>query len=113
MAARNTASLLKNNILVINCGSSSIKFQVIDPITRCLSINGIAERLNTPKAIIKLKELNKPKNTIDISKNNDHRSVFDKIFQDIIINDKFDIKAVGHRVVHGGEHFKVSFCPKI
>jgi hypothetical protein len=55
-AARTGKSLLKNNnILVVNCGSSSIKFQVIDPITKCLSINGIAERLNTPKAVIKLK----------------------------------------------------------
>merc|ERR1711971_335633 len=109
-AARTAKSLLKNNnILVVNCGSSSIKFQVIDPITKCLSVNGIAERLNTPKAVIKLKEWNQPKTTIDIRKTNDHKSVFDKIFQDIFHeNGKFNIKAIGHRVVHGGDYFKTS-----
>ena len=99
-------SILKNKILVVNCGSSSIKFQVIDPVTKCLSINGIAERLNTPKAVIKLKEINKPKTTIAIDKKNDHKSVFDRIFQDII-SDQSGIIGVGHRVVHGGDYFKV------
>ena len=106
MAAK--TAMLRNNILVVNCGSSSIKFQVVDPVTKCLSISGIAERLNTPKAVIKLKELNKAKTTIAIGKKNDHKSVFDKIFQDII-SDTSGIIGVGHRVVHGGDYFKVWF----
>ena len=59
------------------------------------------------RAIIKVKELDQPKTTIDISHENDHKSVFDRIFQDIIHDMKFEIKAVGHRVVHGGDYFKV------
>ena len=58
-------------------------------------------------------EWNQPKTTIDISKTNDHKSVFDKIFQDIFHeNGKFNIKAIGHRVVHGGDYFKVNTYKK-
>ena len=91
-------------ILVINCGSSSIKFQIVDPTSRLQSIDGIAERIGTPKGQIKIKAKGSPKKIIDVG-NIDHRDAFDKIF-DIIGN--VDVQAVGHRVVHGGDYFASS-----
>ena len=94
-----------NNILVINCGSSSVKFQIIDPVDKCTKISGIAERLDTPKAVIKFKsQYIYNKQTIPIE-NFNHKKTCDQIYD--LIKD-FDIKAIGHRVVHGGEKFKRS-----
>ena len=97
-----------NNILVINCGSSSVKFQIIDPlIPEIQKISGIAERLSTPKAFIKLKivqDSSTKKQTIPIE-NSNHKVACDHIYE--LIKD-YDIKAIGHRVVHGGKNFKKS-----
>merc|ERR1712150_395493 len=94
-----------NNILVINCGSSSVKFQIINPSTpEIQKISGIAERLATPKAFIKLKVQDNKKQTIPIE-NSNHKVACDHIYE--LIKD-YDIKAIGHRVVHGGKNFKKS-----
>ena len=70
----NTINNNTNNILVINCGSSSVKFQIIDPlIPEVQKISGIAERLSTPKAFIKLKiaqDSSTKKQTIPIENSN-------------------------------------------
>ena len=47
------------NIFVINCGSSSIKFQVINPTSKTVWLNGMVERLGSPGAKIKAKYPNK------------------------------------------------------
>ena len=73
-----------NNILVINCGSSSVKFQIIDPlIPEVQKISGIAERLSTPKAFIKLKiaqDSSTKKQTIPIE-NSNHKVACDHIYE--------------------------------
>ena len=94
---------MATKILVINCGSSSVKFQVVEPLTKIQRINGIAERLSTPKASIKWK-IEGHKETLQIP-NFSHKMAFDNIF-DIVKN--FEIGGVGHRVVHGGSYFKNS-----
>ena len=99
------ASKTAKNILVINCGSSSIKFQIIDPLTKIRRINGIAERLATPKAQLKIQEPNLPKTTLKLG-SADHRTALDNIFEKLNENHKF--AAIGHRVVHGGDYFKNS-----
>lgn len=100
------------NILVINCGSSSIKFQIIDPISKTKILNGIAERIGTPKAVIKLKREDNKKENYDIG-NANHKITFDKISD--LITGKYQIKAVGHRVVHGGIFFQnsVKICDEV
>ena len=45
----------RSNIFVVNCGSSSIKFQILEPDTTKLKLTGIAERIGTPSARIKYK----------------------------------------------------------
>ena len=76
-----TLGNINNNILVINCGSSSVKFQIIDPLRpEIQKISGIAERLATPKAFIKLKVQDHKKQTIPIE-NSNHKVVCDHIYE--------------------------------
>ena len=74
---------MATKILVINCGSSSVKFQVFEPLTKIQRINGIAERLSTPKASIKWK-IEGHKETLQIP-DFSHKMAFDNIF-DIVKN---------------------------
>ena len=94
---------MATRILVLNCGSSSVKFQVVEPLTKVQKINGIAERLNTPKAQLKWKSEGS-KETLKIP-DFSHQKAFDNIFE-IVKN--FEISGIGHRVVHGGKYFKKS-----
>ena len=77
-----TLGNINNNILVINCGSSSVKFQIIDPLRpEIQKISGIAERLATPKAFIKLKvQDDHKKQTIPIE-NSNHKVACDHIYE--------------------------------
>ncbi|MFQ5677001.1 MAG: acetate/propionate family kinase [bacterium] len=109
------------NILVLNCGSSTVKFQIIktdlDLIQTdqdlCLA-SGILERIGS-HGLITFQADGQPKVRMDAPLH-DHRVAIDKILRWIIspdsnisdINSLSDIDAVGHRVVHGGERFRVS-----
>lgn len=87
-------------VFVLNCGSSSIKFQLIEPESGSVHLKGLAENLNTSRARIKWdggeKELN----------GGDYGEALGEILK--LLGDK-NIIAVGHRVVHGGE----SFCSSV
>ena len=97
------------NILVINFGSSSIKYQLIKMPNRDVICNGQVERIGLEDAKIHYEtKLNKIIKTEPIL---DHKSGFEKVagmlLDDkvgVIANEK-DIHAVGHRVVHGGSTF--------
>lgn len=106
------------NILVLNSGSSSVKFQVINTDLTQIRDNadtrlasGIIERIGS-ESIISFKAEGQPtlKQTAPMR---DHKMAVDKIVKWIIgkdtkingINGLSDIHAVGHRVVHGGEKF--------
>ncbi|MFI3177303.1 MAG: acetate kinase [Eubacteriales bacterium] len=100
------------NILVINCGSSSLKFQLIDSSTESEVAKGICERIGidgflsyqaTGKDKIK-KDLPMPNHTVAIQYVLE--SLTDSDNGVIISLD--EIAAVGHRVVHGGELFQES-----
>lgn len=88
--------------LVINAGSSSIKFQVFDDETSILS--GICEEIGLDNSRIKIK-FGKNKETIDIKLNN-HKESLEKVLE--ILKEKNLLKGLAkviHRVVHGGEKF--------
>lgn len=80
-------------ILVINCGSSSLKFQVVG---KNIDLKGLIERIGSSEAIL---TLNGQKSSIAAL---DHRQAFKAILPNLPLA---DITAVGHRVVHGGEKF--------
>jgi len=90
-------------ILVINTGSSSIKYQLFDMRNESVISSGIAEKIGEDLGILTHKR--NDKKTIIKQKFIDHKSAF-HIIEKLLI-DK-DISAVGHRVVHGGEKFSGS-----
>lgn len=102
-------------ILVINTGSSSIKYQLFDMATEAVLAMGVAEKINEEEAGLSHKTCtDKGTGTEKILRGIriDHREGLEKIAElltdpeDGIIRDKSEISAVGHRVVHGGEAFQ-------
>lgn len=97
-------------VLVLNCGSSSLKFAVIDAVNGDEIISGLAECFNLPDARIKWKIAGK-KGATNLPANSAHSQAISYIVEEIIkkedgLAEKF--AAVGHRVVHGGEKFTES-----
>ena len=98
------------NVLAINAGSSSLKFQLIEMPEEKVSAIGLVERIGLADSIFQIEVDGKEDKTVqDIP---DHE-VAVKMLLDALINtgviQSFDeIDAVGHRVVHGGEHFSDS-----
>jgi acetate kinase len=99
--------------LVINCGSSSVKYQLIDTETREKICSGLVERIGAVTAIIK-HEVRDQKPIKITQPVEDHVTAL-KAIMDFLLSPESevvqsidDIKAVGHRVVHGGETFKDS-----
>ncbi|OZU89713.1 acetate kinase [Virgibacillus indicus] len=99
-----------NNVLAINAGSSSLKFQFIQMPDENVLAKGLIERIGLNDSVFTL-EVNdqKEKQIEDIP---DHEVAVKKLLNGLIssgIIKSFDeIDAVGHRVVHGGEHFSDS-----
>ncbi len=96
-------------VLVINCGSSSVKFQLINMSNEKVLASGIAERLELSQPFIKFKFINK--NFTKEYDTLDHNTAISEILDIVthgqfgVISNKNEISAVGHRVVHGAEHF--------
>ena len=100
------------NILVLNCGSSSIKYKLIEIKANKVLAEGGIEKIGLPDAFIKFKFGNeKIQQDLDI---NDHVGAIKSILDNLTskeygcIKDFKEIDAVGHRVVHGGEKFNKS-----
>lgn len=94
-------------ILVLNCGSSSLKFSVMNPENGDEPFKGVAERLVGEQGEITFKTANGGKKTIAIPAS--HQSALDAIVAELKSENLFQsIKAIGHRVVHGGEFFSAS-----
>ncbi len=100
-------------ILVINCGSSSVKYQLIETEDERILCSGLAERIGAIKSIVKHEVTGKEpvKRVLDLK---DHSEALKEILEFIsipeneVISSLEEIQAVGHRVVHGGEMFKDS-----
>jgi acetate kinase len=98
------------NILVLNCGSSSVKYQLIEADNRKTLTRGSVERIGMTGATLSNKRHDGDEIRIagDIL---DHTIAIEYILAVLlsrnhgVINDKSDIHAIGHRVVHGGESF--------
>ncbi len=100
-------------ILVLNCGSSSIKYQFIDTDTQVALAKGQVERIGMSSAILTHKPQGKDKIRI-VGEILDHTIAIEYVIAVLlspnhgVIKDKSEIDAVGHRVVHGGEDFSGS-----
>ncbi len=99
-------------ILVINSGSSSLKFQLLDMTNEHLLVSGLVERIGIDGSRLVLKK-DSDKYTLDRDlKNHDEALSF---VLETLVDDKYsiissleEINAVGHRVVHGGEEYTES-----
>ena len=106
---------MKNDmkILVLNCGSSSIKYALYNMDTKEVMTSGGAERVGLDGAFVKVKLANGEKKQImhDIPEHTEGVKFIFSLLTDPeigVINDLKEIDAVGHRMVHGGEKFNKS-----
>ncbi|NLK52813.1 MAG: acetate kinase [Syntrophomonadaceae bacterium] len=101
------------NVLVVNCGSSSIKYQVVDMETKDTLASGLVDRVGIPGTVLTHKPEGKEKTVIEKDLP-DHTAGMQLVLDTLVnpdygvVKDLGEIKAVGHRVVHGGEAFAES-----
>lgn len=100
-------------VLVINCGSSSLKYQLIDSDTEKALAAGICERIGIEDGIFKYEPAGGDK--VVINKDMPDHEVAVRMVLDALVNPEYgvvksldEIDAIGHRVVHGGEKFASS-----
>jgi len=101
------------NILVINCGSSSLKFQLIDSAAEKVLAKGLCERIGIEGSRIVYQPAGGEKEVTESPMPNHTQAV--KLVLDALVNEKTgviksldEVGAVGHRIVHGGEKFSGS-----
>jgi acetate kinase len=100
-------------ILVLNCGSSSLKYQLLDPDKKVVLAKGLVSRIGMSGAVLSHQRFDNDevKLTGEIL---DHTAAIEYVLAILlsanhgVIKDRSEIAAVGHRVVHGGEKFKSS-----
>jgi len=101
------------NVLVINCGSSSLKYQLIETDSEKVLAKGLCERIGINGSMITHQccEGDKIKKEVDMP---DHTVAVKLVIEALtdaehgVIKDLKEIDAVGHRIVHGGEEFAES-----
>lgn len=101
---KNTNKVMNKDVVVLNCGSSSVKFAIIDAVTGKAGLSGLAESLGNTDASLTYK-LNGEKTSFSLTDNAGHTEALNAISK-IIEDTGVKPIAVGHRVVHGGEKFK-------
>ncbi|MBH3337949.1 acetate kinase [Pseudomonas mendocina] len=91
------------NILVINCGSSSIKFALVNEAQETFMLSGLAERLGSPEAVLHWQQ-GEHKDSL-VLPGADHRLALSHLLPIVQQAAAGELHGIGHRVVHGGEHF--------
>ena len=100
-------------VLVINCGSSSLKYQVLDMTTEALLCKGLVERIGMDGSVITHEKTGIDKFKLEVPMES-HKDAIGHVLNAIldadhgVIASMNEIKAVGHRVVHAGEKFASS-----
>ena len=99
-------------ILVLNCGSSSLKYQLIDVDTKSVLTKGLLERIGLEQGIFSY-TCNGEKHTVECPIHNHTdglRMVMEALVnhENGVIGSLQEVSAVGHRFAHGGEYFKES-----
>lgn len=100
-------------VLVLNCGSSSIKYKLYDMTTKEVMAQGGIEKLGLPDSFLKFTLADGSKKIIE--KNMPEHTVGVELILEVLTNAEYgciksldEIEAVGHRLVHGGEKFNTS-----
>ena len=100
-------------ILVLNCGSSSIKYKLFNMDTRAVLGSGGVEKIGLPDSFLQIKLANGEK--VKIEQSIPEHTVGIQLILNSLVDEKIgciaslqEVEAVGHRVVHGGEKFNKS-----
>lgn len=105
---------MEMNVLVINCGSSSLKYQVIDSDTEKVLAKGICERIGIDGRLVYQNKKAGGEKEVTEAAMPTHKQAIQMVLDAIVnpktgvLKDLSEIGAVGHRVVHGGEKFASS-----
>ena len=97
-------------VLVINCGSSSLKYQVLDMTNEELICKGLVERIGMEGSVISHTKTGMDKFVLEVPMK-DHKDAIGHVIDALkdeehgVVKDMSEIGAVGHRVVHAGEKF--------
>lgn len=97
-------------VLVINCGSSSLKYQVLDMTDESLLCKGLVERIGMEGSVINHTKTGEDKLVREVPMK-DHKDAIAQVMAAIrdaghgVVRDMSEIGAVGHRVVHAGEKY--------
>ncbi len=102
------------NILVVNAGSSSLKYQLIETDSHTVLAKGLCERIGAAGSKIEHKQIKKGLKAEKTCPIADHSSAMKLVVKYLVdaeygcISDMSEIHAIGHRVVHGGSYFSKS-----
>ncbi len=108
----NNGGFLTMNVLVINCGSSSLKYQLIDSETEAVLAKGLCERIGIDGRLV-YQKTGCDKEVTDAAMPT-HKQAIQMVLDALVnpttgaIASLAEVDAVGHRVVHGGEKFTSS-----
>lgn len=103
------------NILVLNCGSSSVKYQLLDMARRQTLAFGLVERIGAESGLVRHKRFpgtDQEQNFIEEAPIQDHAAGLARVMHLItaadtgVITHVAQIQGIGHRIVHGGEAFR-------
>lgn len=98
-------------VLVLNAGSSSLKYQLMNPETAEVKATGLCERIGIDGRLVHEAKGHKLKKDLEMPT---HKEAIEIVLdfltngEDKVIDSIDEIKAIGHRVVHGGEYFNHS-----
>ena len=101
------------NVLVINCGSSSLKYQLINSDTEAVLAKGLCERIGAPGSVLKHQPTGGEKVAIE-NPMPTHTTAIQMVIDALtdanhgVVKSLDEIDEVGHRIVHGGEKFASS-----
>ncbi len=100
-------------VLVINCGSSSLKYQVLQMEDETLLCKGLVERIGINGSVLKHEKIGQDKFVLEVPMD-DHKDAIGHVLEAIVnpehgvAKSMDEIEAVGHRVVHAGEKYACS-----
>jgi acetate kinase len=92
-------------VLVLNCGSSSVKFAVVDPATGERAVSGLGERVGTADGVVRFERAGE---SVVTPVPGGHRAVVAHLLGALTADERRRIVGVGHRVVQGGSSFTSS-----
>ncbi|MDO5441721.1 MAG: acetate kinase [Bacillota bacterium] len=100
-------------VLVVNCGSSSLKYQVLDMPSETLLCKGLVERIGIDGSVIKHEKIGMPKYVKEVPMNDHNEAILHVIDALIdreygVVKNMSEIEAIGHRIVQGGERYDKS-----